>query len=203
MAEGRLADGGHRVQSARVTEGNVDPPAEPAIGPPRRSLLRRLLGESAVYGLGGVANQALAIVLVPIYARQLGLENYGVVAILTTTGVTVDARSRRSPSPTRSSESYLNETRDERVPGRGAANDARPAADRFAPGTCRSPGPLASRWRMLLLGSPDAWLLMALIGTDRLLRHDQPRAALLPACRATTARLRRHLSSVALCSGAS
>jgi len=48
-------------------------------------ILRRLLGESAVYGLGGVANQALAIILVPIYARQLGSEGYGTVALLTTT----------------------------------------------------------------------------------------------------------------------
>ncbi len=48
-------------------------------------ILRRLLGDSAVYGLGGVANQALAILLVPIYARQLGTEGYGTVALLTTT----------------------------------------------------------------------------------------------------------------------
>ena len=38
-----------------------------------------------MYGLGGVANQALAIILVPIYARALGVESYGTVAILTTT----------------------------------------------------------------------------------------------------------------------
>lgn len=44
-----------------------------------------MLGESAIYGLGGVANQALGIVLVPIYARQLGVADYGTVAILTTT----------------------------------------------------------------------------------------------------------------------
>ena len=48
-------------------------------------ILRRLLGDSAVYGLGGVANQALAILLVPIYARELGTEGYGTVALLTTT----------------------------------------------------------------------------------------------------------------------
>ncbi len=51
----------------------------------RPSLLRRILGESAVYGLGGLANQALAIVLVPVYARQLGVDNYGVIAIINTT----------------------------------------------------------------------------------------------------------------------
>jgi O-antigen/teichoic acid export membrane protein len=51
----------------------------------RPPLLRRLVSESAIYGLGGVANQALAIILVPIYARQLGLANYGVLAIVNTT----------------------------------------------------------------------------------------------------------------------
>lgn len=50
-----------------------------------RGLLRRLFSESAVYGLGGMTNQALAIILVPIYARQLGAANYGVVAIVNTT----------------------------------------------------------------------------------------------------------------------
>ena len=44
-----------------------------------------MLGESAIYGLGGIANQALAIILVPIYARQLGVESYGAVAIINTT----------------------------------------------------------------------------------------------------------------------
>ena len=53
--------------------------------PGRPPLLRRLVSESAIYGLGGVANQALAIVLVPIYARQLGVANYGVLAIVNTT----------------------------------------------------------------------------------------------------------------------
>lgn len=47
--------------------------------------LRRLISESAVYGLGGIANQALTIVLVPIYARHLGVSNYGVLAVLNTT----------------------------------------------------------------------------------------------------------------------
>lgn len=44
-----------------------------------------MLGESAIYGLGGLANQALAIILVPVYARQLGVESYGAVAIINTT----------------------------------------------------------------------------------------------------------------------
>ena len=43
------------------------------------------MGESAVYGFGGMANQALGIVLVPIYARALGVEAYGTVALLTAT----------------------------------------------------------------------------------------------------------------------
>jgi O-antigen/teichoic acid export membrane protein len=48
-------------------------------------LLRRLFSESAVYGLGGMANQAVAILLVPIYARELGVASFGIVAVLTTT----------------------------------------------------------------------------------------------------------------------
>ncbi len=55
------------------------------VRPGRPPLLRRLVSESAIYGLGGVANQAIAIVLVPIYARQLGVANYGVLAIVNTT----------------------------------------------------------------------------------------------------------------------
>lgn len=46
---------------------------------------RRLVSESAVYGLGGVANQALTIVLVPIYARVLGESGMGVVAVINAT----------------------------------------------------------------------------------------------------------------------
>lgn len=47
--------------------------------------LRRLISDSAVYGLGGIASQALGILLVPIYARQLGVSNYGVLAVVNTT----------------------------------------------------------------------------------------------------------------------
>lgn len=50
-----------------------------------RALLPSLLGESAVYGIGGVANQALNIILVPIYARQLEASGYGVVAVINAT----------------------------------------------------------------------------------------------------------------------
>ena len=46
---------------------------------------RRLVSESAVYGLGGIANQALTIILVPIYARQLGEGGMGVVAVINAT----------------------------------------------------------------------------------------------------------------------
>ncbi|MFN2417572.1 MAG: lipopolysaccharide biosynthesis protein [Candidatus Limnocylindria bacterium] len=70
-----------------MNERGVEPPGRP--GPPpvgrQPSFLRRMLGESAIYGLGGLANQALAIILVPVYARQLGVEGYGAVAIINTT----------------------------------------------------------------------------------------------------------------------
>jgi O-antigen/teichoic acid export membrane protein len=48
-------------------------------------LARRLVPESIVYGLGGVANQTVAILLVPIYARHLGPEGVGVSAVVNTT----------------------------------------------------------------------------------------------------------------------
>lgn len=50
-----------------------------------RRLMTGLLGESAVYGIGGVANQSLNILLVPIYARQLEASGYGVVAVISAT----------------------------------------------------------------------------------------------------------------------
>lgn len=53
--------------------------------PPRRGLGTRLAGESLVYGLGGVANQAVAVLLVPIYARQLGPEGVGITGVLNST----------------------------------------------------------------------------------------------------------------------
>ena len=58
---------------------------EPAPRQRRGWLVRRLLSESAVYGLGGVANQALSVLLVPLYARQLGVADYGILAVLITT----------------------------------------------------------------------------------------------------------------------
>lgn len=51
----------------------------------RSGLGRRLVGESAIYGLGGIANQALTIVLVPVYARVLGEGGMGVVAVINAT----------------------------------------------------------------------------------------------------------------------
>jgi O-antigen/teichoic acid export membrane protein len=45
----------------------------------------RLAGDSLVYGLGGVANQAVAVLLVPIYARALGPEGVGITGVLNST----------------------------------------------------------------------------------------------------------------------
>lgn len=45
----------------------------------------RLVPESAIYGLGGAANQTVAILLVPIYARQLGPGGVGVAAVVNST----------------------------------------------------------------------------------------------------------------------
>lgn len=72
-----MESGGETTATGRTTT-RVDPP-------PKGSLLGRLLSESAVYGLGGVAAQALGILLVPLYANALGRTNYGVLALLTTT----------------------------------------------------------------------------------------------------------------------
>ena len=44
-------------------------------------LLPRLASETAVYGLGAAAAQAVAILLVPIYARKLGPEGVGVTGV--------------------------------------------------------------------------------------------------------------------------
>ena len=55
----------------------IDPPT-----PRRGGLGARLASDSVVYGLGGVANQAVAVLLVPIYARQLGSEGVGITGVL-------------------------------------------------------------------------------------------------------------------------
>jgi O-antigen/teichoic acid export membrane protein len=45
-------------------------------------VLRRLLGETAVYGLGTAAQSALTLLALPVYTRVLGPEDYGVFALL-------------------------------------------------------------------------------------------------------------------------
>lgn len=125
-------------------------------------MLRRLLGESAVYGLGGVANQSLAIILVPIYARQLGLENYGIVAILTTT-LSLATLVATVALPQAFFRSYLKETDDDRRRSEVLRTTLglRLVLSLLALAVILGlTVPLAS----LLLGGPDAWLLMALIG---------------------------------------
>jgi O-antigen/teichoic acid export membrane protein len=42
----------------------------------------RIANDAFVYGLGGIANQAVAILLVPIYARVLGTQGVGVTGVL-------------------------------------------------------------------------------------------------------------------------
>lgn len=60
--------------------------AEPGPAPSRdHGLGRRLAADTVVYGLGGVANQAVAVLLVPIYARQLGDTGVGVAGVLNST----------------------------------------------------------------------------------------------------------------------
>jgi len=125
-------------------------------------ILRRLLGESAVYGLGGVANQALAIILVPIYARQLGSEGYGTVALLTTTLSTATLIATLA-MPQAFFRAYLREAVDDRQ---------RLAVLRTTLGL-RLVASLAALALMLILALPLAdvilgdsasWSLMALIG---------------------------------------
>jgi O-antigen/teichoic acid export membrane protein len=60
--------------------------ATPEAGTARaRGFGTRLAGDSLVYGLGGVANQAVAVLLVPIYARELGPAGVGVTGVLNAT----------------------------------------------------------------------------------------------------------------------
>jgi O-antigen/teichoic acid export membrane protein len=51
----------------------------------RRGFGSRLAGDTLVYGLGGIANQAVAILLVPVYARVLGSAGVGVTGVLNST----------------------------------------------------------------------------------------------------------------------
>ena len=64
-----------------MTPGSTPAPTPSAT----RGFGARLAGDSLVYGLGGVANQAVAVLLVPIYARQLGPEGVGVTGVLNAT----------------------------------------------------------------------------------------------------------------------
>jgi len=52
---------------------------------PIRGFGARLAGDSLVYGIGGMANQAVAVLLVPIYARALGPEGVGITGVLNST----------------------------------------------------------------------------------------------------------------------
>lgn len=46
---------------------------------------RRLLVETLVYGFGGMANQAVNVLLVPVYAAALGAAGFGLLAVITST----------------------------------------------------------------------------------------------------------------------
>ncbi|CAG0990972.1 hypothetical protein MYXO_02398 [Myxococcaceae bacterium] len=48
--------------------------------------MRRLVSNSAVYGLGSVANQAVAFLLLPLYTRYLTPTDYGALALVNTAG---------------------------------------------------------------------------------------------------------------------
>ena len=166
-----------------MTDGT---PTRPPTGTP---ILRRLLGESAVYGLGGVANQALAIILVPIYARQLGSEGYGTVALLTTTLSTATLIATLA-MPQAFFREYLREAVDDRQ---------RRAVLRTTLGL-RLVASLAALAIMLLLawplaevilGGADSWPLMALHRRRRPLRHAEPGPPLVPPRRAAAAAVRR------------
>lgn len=130
--------------------------------PSRPPLLRRLLGESAIYGLGGVANQALAIILVPIYARELGLERYGVVAILTTT-LSLSTLVATLALPHAFFRSYLKETDDERQRSEVLRTTLglRLIVSTVALLLLLS---IAIPGAALMFGSSDAWHLLATIG---------------------------------------
>lgn len=126
------------------------------------SLLRRLVGESAVYGIGGVANQALAIILVPVYARALGVTNYGTVAILTTT-LSLTTLVATLALPQAFFRSYLKEADGDRERARvlQTAAGLRLIASLVA---LILFGALSLPLAMLLMGSTGDWLLLALLG---------------------------------------
>jgi O-antigen/teichoic acid export membrane protein len=57
--------------------------SEPSAAP--RGFGTRLAGDAVVYGMGGIANQAVAILLVPVYARVLGSAGVGITGVLNST----------------------------------------------------------------------------------------------------------------------
>lgn len=62
---------------------SASPPAAAGPAPPApRRHGRRLAGDVVAYGLGGMAAQIVAVLLVPIYARELGEEGVGVTGVL-------------------------------------------------------------------------------------------------------------------------
>ena len=115
-----------------------------------------------MYGLGGVANQALAIVLVPVYARALGVENYGTVAILTTT-LSLMTLTVTLALPQAFFRSYLKEADDDQQRAAVLRTTAGLRLLVSLVGTlliAAASVPLS----ILLLGGIDAWHLLALLG---------------------------------------
>jgi len=60
----------------------VTDPQEPGPPPSGRGPGSRLAGDTLVYGVGGVASSAVSVLLVPIYARQLGDDGVGITGVL-------------------------------------------------------------------------------------------------------------------------
>ena len=102
--------GGPRRRAGR--DRGLDGIAVRKRAPMTRRLLPGLVGESAVYGIGGVANQALNIILVPIYARQLATSGYGVVAVINAT-LSLASMVALLALPQAFFRSYLKESEDE------------------------------------------------------------------------------------------
>lgn len=125
-------------------------------------LLRRLAGDSAIYGIGGVANQALAIVLVPVYARALGVTNYGTVAILTTT-LSLTTLVATLALPQAFFRSYLKEADDDRERAR-VLHTAAGLRLIVSLVTLLIFSALSLPLAILLMGSTDDWMLVALLG---------------------------------------
>ncbi len=60
-------------------------------GAPARALAGRLLRGSFLYGSSDLAQRAIALALIPVYARHLATEDYGIVGVLTAAGALVAA----------------------------------------------------------------------------------------------------------------